>query len=138
VALSLPLRSKIVSVDTFEGEDAEPLKYVQEHGSVLTDFARTYDDVKRTRPDLLMQIMVGASVQAAKSIPAASCDVVFIDGDHRTAAVKADIAAWLPKVKPGGMFCGHDGDDPMVIAALEGLPVTMDPSERGSIWCHGS
>jgi hypothetical protein len=35
-------------------------------------------------------------------------DLVFIDGDHRFEAVKADIMSWFPKVRAGGILCGHD------------------------------
>ena len=36
---------------------------------------------------------------------------VFIDGDHSYEAVKADIAAWMPRIKPGGFLAGHDYGD---------------------------
>jgi uncharacterized Rossmann fold enzyme len=35
-------------------------------------------------------------------------DFVFIDADHSYEGCKADIAAWAPKVKPGGWLGGHD------------------------------
>jgi len=38
----------------------------------------------------------------------AEFDVVFIDGDHSYEGVVADIEAYMPYVRDGGMLCGHD------------------------------
>lgn len=35
-------------------------------------------------------------------------DMVYLDGDHRYQAVKADILAWQEHLKPGGILAGHD------------------------------
>ncbi len=35
-------------------------------------------------------------------------DFVFIDANHRYDEAKKDIQDWLPKIKPGGLLCGHD------------------------------
>lgn len=50
------------------------------------------------------------SLEAAASglIEDGSLDFVFVDGDHSYEAVKADIAAWWPKVRRGGVLSGHD------------------------------
>lgn len=48
------------------------------------------------------------SLNAAQSFKDESCDVIFIDMDHRYEAVKQDIQTWLPKVKAGGYLAGHD------------------------------
>jgi predicted O-methyltransferase YrrM len=50
------------------------------------------------------------SALAAARFDDASLDAVFIDADHSEEAVTRDIAAWLPKVKRGGVIAGHDVD----------------------------
>lgn len=52
------------------------------------------------------------SVEAAAGVQDASLDLVYIDAEHTYEAVRDDIAAWLPKVKPGGWIGGHDYNHP--------------------------
>jgi predicted O-methyltransferase YrrM len=35
-------------------------------------------------------------------------DFLYIDADHTYAAVLADLDAWVPHVKPGGLIAGDD------------------------------
>jgi predicted O-methyltransferase YrrM len=48
------------------------------------------------------------SAAAAPMFAPESLDLVYIDGDHREAAVAADLRAWWPRVRPGGVLAGHD------------------------------
>lgn len=48
------------------------------------------------------------SVEAAKTFNDDSIDFVYIDGDHCFDAVVADLSAWVPKVKRGGIISGDD------------------------------
>ncbi len=45
---------------------------------------------------------------ASKFFDDASLALVFIDGAHDLESVRQDIAAWKPKVRPGGLLAGHD------------------------------
>ena len=52
--------------------------------------------------------LVMTSYEAAIIMAAQLFDVVFIDADHRYSQIGADIIAWLPKVRDGGLLAGHD------------------------------
>lgn len=61
------------------------------------------------------------SETAASKVPDKSLDFVFIDAQHDYYSVKKDIELWEPKVKPGGLLCGHDYEPnfPGVIQAVD-------------------
>ena len=48
------------------------------------------------------------SVEAAADFQNGELDFVYIDANHRLEAVIADLAAWAPKVRAGGIVAGHD------------------------------
>lgn len=48
------------------------------------------------------------SVVAATRFAPHSLDFVYIDANHSAPHPANDIAAWLPKIKPGGIIAGHD------------------------------
>ena len=48
------------------------------------------------------------STEAADSVPDGSLDFVYIDGNHGKPYVLADLHAWVPKVRSGGIVSGHD------------------------------
>jgi hypothetical protein len=47
-------------------------------------------------------------MDAVKDYPDQSLDFVYIDGNHEFSHVAADIAAWVKKVRRGGILAGHD------------------------------
>lgn len=57
-----------------------------------------------------VQAVVSDSLAFAEKLATAAVavDFVFIDGDHSYAACQADIRAWTPLVKPGGVIAFHD------------------------------
>ena len=52
--------------------------------------------------------MVMDSLTASKVFADGVADLVFIDADHRYDGIKSDLIAWWPKIKIGGILCGHD------------------------------
>ena len=51
------------------------------------------------------------SVQAARMFDDGSLFFVFVDGSHHYEDVAADLEAWERKIRPGGIFAGHDHTD---------------------------
>ena len=55
-----------------------------------------------------LHVVRAKSTEAATIFHDEYFDFVFIDADHHSEAVKADIEAWMPKIKSGGFLGGHD------------------------------
>ena len=51
------------------------------------------------------------SLEAAASFEDGALDWVFLDANHGYAGMKQDLAAWSPKVRPGGYVTDHDYAD---------------------------
>ena len=99
---------KLFAVDTFSG-DSDTGKQ-----KVYADFC---DNRKKARCEITA--VISESVTAAADFSNASLAGVFIDAAHDYDSVLADLNAWLPKVKEGGIFAGHDIDSPNVQRALD-------------------
>lgn len=79
-------------------------------------------NMKRGGVEHLVEVKQALSVDAAELFADGSIDFVFIDAAHDYENVRADICAWLPKIKHGGVLAGHDygaKDWPMVRVAVE-------------------
>lgn len=61
-----------------------------------------------TNIESIMTVIAGDSKEVSHFLKDESKDIIFIDGCHLYQNVKKDIELYLPKVKPGGILCGHD------------------------------
>jgi predicted O-methyltransferase YrrM len=126
-----------VGVDAWTGSsDRFDAQYRERLSSrdIEAEFRRHLDvlglaaDVRRT-----------TSLTAAATFAPGSVDLVFLDASHDEAAVAADIAAWSPALRSGGILAGHDycEEQPGVIAAVDhavaqlGATLVRGP---GSMW----
>lgn len=82
---------------TIGGQSPEQLERAMQHAVWWTDFASDRRFVLRE-----------ASPSAARRFADGSLDFVFIDGNHLYEAVCADLFAWWPKIRSGGVMTGHD------------------------------
>jgi len=77
------------------------------------------------------------STEAAKLFPDHFFDWIFIDALHTEPAVRADLWAWWPKLRPGGLFTGDDyggteHNNPMI--SVERYVRNFGPSEHCCRW----
>jgi len=61
-----------------------------------------------SRGDPRITLLAGDSGDCLGELPVGSIDVVYIDADHSYAAVRRDIAAALPRLKPDGVLIFND------------------------------
>lgn len=54
------------------------------------------------------KIMRGMSIDISTKFEDGSIDFIHFDGDHSYTGVIADLYAWYPKIKCGGIVSGHD------------------------------
>jgi hypothetical protein len=124
-----PMKSHFVEVGVWKGRSASFLATeIINSGKIITlDLVDTWNGSEEHTPlqeDLFgifmkniqpvlpyVNIRRTNSISASSSYEDRSLDFVFIDAAHDYENVKADINAWLPKIKPGGYLAGHDYPD---------------------------
>lgn len=111
-----PLHAKFVEIGSFKGRSAAFLAVeIMKSGK---DITLTCIDPDTSRIHNLRAVasvvdhITEPSPGAARHFQDDSLDFIWIDGDHSEQAFRADVEAWLPKLKIGGWMGGHDYDHP--------------------------
>jgi SAM-dependent methyltransferase len=121
----------ITGVDTGRGSGPEGVSAIDAHGPAVEYGGGTFVGILHRNLIAcaaadLVQLLISESVSAARLFPDESLAWVHLDAGHEYADVAADIAAWAPKVRPGGWLSGDDYNPhgfPGVVAAVgDALP----------------
>lgn len=96
---ALPI-GKLYLVDPWGGYDQD---------GYHCDFEASYPFVAgRFSADQRVEIMRMDSATAAPKFQDGSLDFIYIDACHEEGPTRGYIEEWLPKVRRGGILCGHD------------------------------
>jgi predicted O-methyltransferase YrrM len=102
----------ILHLDMIDSWEGDGQAYTGDSGDWHAKLAQStqdsYQEAARARTafaDDRRSIIRARSTEAPVS---GEYDFVFLDADHSYEGCKADIAAWAPRIKPGGWLGGHD------------------------------
>jgi len=95
----------VISIDWFKGSENTNLDWAGDYFNVKKIFM---NNISKFTFGNCITPMEATSIQASEKFTNESLDVIFLDADHRYKNIKKDIDIWLPKLKKGGLLCGHD------------------------------
>jgi hypothetical protein len=93
---------EVHAIDHFQGSPTDESRGFAQVQDVFAQFMENvggYDN---------LNIHNMSSAEAVDKFEDKSVDMVWIDADHSHEGCSADIDMWLPKVRKGGLICGHD------------------------------
>ena len=98
----------IVELGTNQGVGALHFRYGNKTAKIITvDIKRTEKITNRLRDHDIIGVISDAT-EYANFVDDKSVDILFIDANHLYEDVKADTAAWIPKMAPGGIILWDD------------------------------
>ena len=106
---------------------------VKRHNVPMEDVYQTFvARVSQKHPQVTAVRKTSGDAAAEAAAQGRTFDFVYIDGDHSYESCIADIKAWLPLIRPGGVIAGHDhvADFPGVakaVAEMFGAPDKLYP-----------
>jgi hypothetical protein len=113
---SCPNISKVYAIDPYTPYDDGPGGFVDQD---TIDKVKALFKQNTARFGDKVCFLNLTSDESFNLIPDKSLDYIFIDGDHSYDSVKKDLAHYYSKVKPGGIFSGHDFSLPGVSRAVK-------------------
>ena len=122
----------VTAVDTFEGTENEGEAHKE--AKVASIYDQFNDNLWSFGIWENVDIIKAKTQDVCQTAENNSFDLVFVDADHSTEAVRADIIAYWPLLKAGGVMAGHDWAWPSVKAALHSLGLRVETEEGSNVW----
>lgn len=98
--------SQYVMIDPWITQDPSIYKERQEEAWTYERWFEECSEIAASDPRV--SIVRKHSSDAVNDFDDCSFSCVYLDGNHSLEHVRQDLADWWPKVKPGGLFSGHD------------------------------
>ncbi len=108
--------ARVLCVDPFTGADGQTAGRVGKFGG--STLGRFLANAWAANVGGSVLPLVGRSPEVAGLLPDETFDFVFIDGEQGGIEAEADVLAWAPNVRPGGVLGGHDVGQAEVAAAV--------------------
>lgn len=126
----------VYSVDCYDYKVPETGR-IPEHDQMFVEAERMFISRTKDVPNIVK--IRKTSLEAAKDFEDGSLDAVYIDAEHDEESVRADIRAWRPKIKRGGILSGHDFVLPHIGKILveeegfEAVRITVSPDTSWAV-----
>ncbi len=126
---------RLMGIDTCRGSGPEGRRQKDYHGAAVAQGGGTFagalhKNILECGYGDTISLIIADSIKASRLFANASVEWVHLDARHEYDSLKADIQAWLPKVKTGGWLSGDDYDDlkwPEVVKVVSDLLPGAEP-----------
>jgi hypothetical protein len=119
--------ARLISVDWWHADpdDAEGVAEQERRFAIATERLGAFGERS--------QIWRRESSEAAGLLEPRSVDFVYVDAGHTYEEVRADLESWFDRIRPGGLFSGHDYTDGPGEGGMYGVKTAVDEfcAERG-------
>lgn len=133
IAAVLPPQATLHCVDHFRGSE--------EHHRMDLDVSQLFEsfsrNIQRFGVAERIHVIRDSTLAAATQFAPSSCNLILVDAAHDFDSVHADLTAWYPKLRPGGLlFCDdYDPRWPGVMRAVESLGL-QGSLAAPALWLH--
>lgn len=118
--------AKLISIDPWRGADLDEYVDRANVAQERHDEFYAHASARLAKYGSRSEIWRMTSLEGARRMEDASLDYLFIDARHDYDSVMEDLEAWIGKVRPGGIFAGHDYADGEFLQGVFGVKSAVD------------